>query len=69
MYKYTVYIEAKDFVLPLVIYAENRKKAGKKGIDQFNRIFKNKERIVTSKGICIILAGMNARRWNLGKKD
>lgn len=47
MYKYTVYIEAKDFVLPLVIYAENRKKAGKKGIDQFNRIFKNRERIVT----------------------
>lgn len=47
MFRYSVYIESNDFILPLVIYADNEKNAGKKAINLFNRTFKNKKRIVS----------------------
>lgn len=49
MFRYSVYIESNDFILPLVIYADNERNAGKKGIKLFNKTFKNKERIVSVK--------------------
>lgn len=49
MFRYSVYIESNDFILPLVIYADNEKNAGKKAINLFNRTFKNKERIISVK--------------------
>lgn len=47
MFRYFVYIESNDFILPLVIYADSKNTAGKKGIKLFNRAFKNKKRIVS----------------------
>ena len=49
MFRYSVYIESNDFILPLVIYADNERNAGKKGIKLFNKTFKNKERIISVK--------------------
>lgn len=49
MFRYSVYIESNDFILPLVIYADNERNAGKKAIKLFNRTFKNKERIISVK--------------------
>lgn len=49
MFRYSVYIESNDFILPLVIYADNERNAGKKGIKIFNKTFKNKERIISVK--------------------
>lgn len=49
MYRYIVYIESGSFVLPLVIYADSRRLAGKKAIKLFNRTFKNKEKIISVK--------------------
>ena len=49
MFRYSVYIESNDFILPLVIYADNERNAGKKGIKLFNKMFKNKERIISVK--------------------
>lgn len=49
MFRYSVYIESNDFILLLVIYADNERNAGKKGIKLFNKTFKNKERIISVK--------------------
>ena len=49
MFRYSVYIESNGFILPLVIYADNERNAGKKGIKLFNKTFKNKERIISVK--------------------
>ena len=49
MFRYSVYIVSNDFILPLVIYADNERNAGKKGIKLFNKTFKNKERIISVK--------------------
>ncbi len=42
MFKYYVYIETETFVLPLVIYADSKKDAYRKGVKQFNKVFKKK---------------------------
>ena len=47
MYKFTVFIESESFVLPLIVYADNKKDAGTKGIRLFNKTFKNKKRIIS----------------------
>lgn len=47
MFRYFVYIESKDFILPLIIYADSKNAAGKKGIKSFNKAFKSKKRIIS----------------------
>lgn len=42
MFRYYVYIESEVIVLPLIVYAETKETAFKKGVKQFNEIFKKK---------------------------
>ena len=42
MFKYFVYIESEVIVLALVVYAESKESAYKKGVKQFDRMFKKK---------------------------